>query len=145
MPHPLQPSASPASPASAALPTETVAFLFTDLEGSTKLLAAHRAAYRDAVRRHHDLLREAVEATLSGYPSTRPRRCAGPPLRANSAAYPAAIASDPPRMCRKRKASMITATPLPLDDALRMRARGVLRSGGSRATGRGRRRGARGL
>lgn len=44
------------------LPTGTVAFLFTDLEGSTRLLQAHPDAYRDAVRRHHALLRGAVEA-----------------------------------------------------------------------------------
>ena len=43
------------------LPEGTVAFLFTDLEGSTRLLQAHPAAYRDAVRRHHELLRGAVE------------------------------------------------------------------------------------
>jgi class 3 adenylate cyclase len=40
----------------------TVTFLFTDLEGSTRLLEAHPEAYRDAVRRHHDLLLGAVEA-----------------------------------------------------------------------------------
>jgi class 3 adenylate cyclase len=39
-----------------------VTFLFTDLEGSTRLLEAHPAAYLGAVRRHHDLLRAAVEA-----------------------------------------------------------------------------------
>jgi predicted ATPase/class 3 adenylate cyclase len=44
------------------LPTGTVTFLFTDLEGSTRLLEAHPAAYREAVVRHHDLLRAAVEA-----------------------------------------------------------------------------------
>jgi predicted ATPase/class 3 adenylate cyclase len=44
------------------LPTGTVAFLFTDLEGSTRLLEAHPHAYRDAVARHHALLRAAVEA-----------------------------------------------------------------------------------
>ena len=43
------------------LPVGTVTFLFTDLEGSTRLLEAHPAAYRDAVRRHHALLQEAVE------------------------------------------------------------------------------------
>src|SRR5262245_18956658 len=48
--------------AMAALPAGTVAFLFTDLEGSTTLLEAHPAAYRAAVRRHHALLRGAVEA-----------------------------------------------------------------------------------
>ena len=36
-------------------------FLFTDLEGSTALLEAHPAAYREAVVRHHALLRGAVE------------------------------------------------------------------------------------
>src|SRR5262245_65813042 len=45
------------------LPTGTVTFLFTDLEGSTRLLQAHPAAYREAVRRHHELLLEAVEAS----------------------------------------------------------------------------------
>jgi class 3 adenylate cyclase len=55
--------AEPAAPPDAsALPTGTVAFLFTDLEGSTRLLQAHPDAYREAVRRHHDLLRGAVEA-----------------------------------------------------------------------------------
>src|SRR5262245_35348548 len=44
------------------LPAGTVTFLFTDLEGSTRLLQAHPAAYREAVRRHHDLLQGAVEA-----------------------------------------------------------------------------------
>jgi predicted ATPase/class 3 adenylate cyclase len=43
------------------LPAGTVTFLFTDLEGSTKLLQAHPAAYREAVARHHALLRGAVE------------------------------------------------------------------------------------
>src|SRR5688572_32215173 len=42
------------------LPTGTVTFLFTDVEGSTKLLNAHPDAYRLTVRRHHDLLLEAV-------------------------------------------------------------------------------------
>jgi predicted ATPase/class 3 adenylate cyclase/DNA-binding CsgD family transcriptional regulator len=44
------------------LPEGTVTFLFTDLEGSTRLLEAHPAVYREAVRRHHALLRGAVEA-----------------------------------------------------------------------------------
>src|SRR5262245_60776625 len=44
------------------LPAGTVTFLFTDLEGSTRLLQAHPEAYRDAVRRHHALLSGAVEA-----------------------------------------------------------------------------------
>ena len=53
---------SPAPLEAPGLPEGTVTFLFTDLEGSTRLLQAHPAAYREAVRRHHDLLRGAVEA-----------------------------------------------------------------------------------
>ncbi len=52
-----------ASTSPAALPEGTVTFLFTDLEGSTRLLEVYPHAYRDAVRRHHALLREAVEAS----------------------------------------------------------------------------------
>jgi class 3 adenylate cyclase len=44
------------------LPTGTVTFLFTDVESSTRLLEQHPSTYRAALRRHHDLLREAVEA-----------------------------------------------------------------------------------
>ena len=44
----------------AELPSGTVAFLFTDVEGSTQLLNAHPDAYRAAIRRHHGLLAEAV-------------------------------------------------------------------------------------
>src|SRR5919202_818045 len=43
------------------LPSGTVTFLFTDVEGSTKLLNAQPDEYRRAVKRHHDLLAEAVE------------------------------------------------------------------------------------
>jgi class 3 adenylate cyclase len=43
------------------LPEGTVTFLFTDLEGSTALLQAHPAAYRNAIARHHALLRGVVE------------------------------------------------------------------------------------
>jgi predicted ATPase len=53
---------SAAPPTPPALPTGTVTFLFTDLEGSTRLLQAHPGAYREAVARHHALLRGAVEA-----------------------------------------------------------------------------------
>ena len=55
-------TAGTASPGARDLPTETVTFLFTDLEGSTRLLPAHSHAYRDAVARHHALLRGTVEA-----------------------------------------------------------------------------------
>ncbi|MGH2352534.1 MAG: adenylate/guanylate cyclase domain-containing protein, partial [Chloroflexota bacterium] len=44
------------------LPTGTVTFLFTDVEGSTRLLEANPATYRVAIARHHALLRGAIEA-----------------------------------------------------------------------------------
>jgi predicted ATPase/class 3 adenylate cyclase/DNA-binding XRE family transcriptional regulator len=59
---PVPPPAAPPPAGVPTLPVGTVTLLFTDLEGSTRLLEAHPAAYRDAVRRHHALLRAAVEA-----------------------------------------------------------------------------------
>jgi predicted ATPase/class 3 adenylate cyclase len=44
-----------------ALPSGTVTFLFTDVEGSTRLLERHPDAYRDAIAGHHTILGEAVE------------------------------------------------------------------------------------
>jgi len=43
------------------LPSGTVTFLFTDVEGSTRLLEQHPEAYRNAIAQHHAILREAVE------------------------------------------------------------------------------------
>ncbi len=43
------------------LPSGTVTFLFTDLEGSTRLWEQHRAAMRPALERHDAILRDAVE------------------------------------------------------------------------------------
>ena len=43
------------------LPAGTVTFLFTDIEGSTRLLQEHPREMGEALARHHDLLREAVE------------------------------------------------------------------------------------
>ncbi|MBV8529872.1 MAG: adenylate/guanylate cyclase domain-containing protein [Candidatus Eremiobacteraeota bacterium] len=47
-------------PPASARPTGTVAFLFTDIEGSTQRWESHREAMDDAVKRHDALLREAV-------------------------------------------------------------------------------------
>jgi predicted ATPase/class 3 adenylate cyclase len=44
------------------LPSGTVTFLFTDLEGSTRLWERHPEAMRPALERHDAILREAVEA-----------------------------------------------------------------------------------
>jgi predicted ATPase/class 3 adenylate cyclase len=43
------------------LPSGTVTFLFTDVEGSTKLLERFPASYRDAIASHHTILRDAVD------------------------------------------------------------------------------------
>ena len=44
------------------LPAGTVTFLFTDIEGSTRMLQAHPVQMGNALARHHDLLRDSVEA-----------------------------------------------------------------------------------
>ena len=44
------------------LPSGTVTFLFTDIEGSTRLWEEHPDAMRDALARHDELLRQAIEA-----------------------------------------------------------------------------------
>jgi predicted ATPase/class 3 adenylate cyclase len=44
------------------LPTGTVTFLFTDIEGSTRLLEAAGDGYAPILERHHALLREAITA-----------------------------------------------------------------------------------
>ena len=45
-----------------ALPTGTVTFLFTDVEGSTRLLQEHGAAYADLLAEHRRVLRDAFAA-----------------------------------------------------------------------------------
>jgi len=47
-------------PASAR-PTGTVAFLFTDIEGSTQRWESHRAAMDDAVKRHDALKAHSIK------------------------------------------------------------------------------------
>ena len=49
-----------------ARPTGTVTFLFTDIEGSTKLWKQNADAMRPALARHDILLRDAIE-TVGGY------------------------------------------------------------------------------
>ncbi len=42
------------------LPTGTLTFLFTDIEGSTRLLRYLGDSYREVIGRHHGILREAI-------------------------------------------------------------------------------------
>src|SRR3954447_23909645 len=44
------------------LPSGTVTFLFTDVEGSTRLLVEHGDAYADLLAEHRRLLRDAFAA-----------------------------------------------------------------------------------
>src|SRR5688572_19142597 len=48
--------------AAAALPTGTVTFLFTDIEGSTRLWEMHPEPMRAALARHDALLRQAFQS-----------------------------------------------------------------------------------
>ena len=48
------------------LPSGTVTFLFTDIEGSTKLAQQHRDQWETLRKRHHDILRSAIESQ-NGY------------------------------------------------------------------------------
>ena len=43
------------------LPTGTVTFLFTDLEGSTRLWQEHPEAMKPALARHDEIVRDAIE------------------------------------------------------------------------------------
>jgi class 3 adenylate cyclase len=44
------------------LPTGTVTFLFTDIEGSTQLWEKHPEAMKAALAKHDSILREAIES-----------------------------------------------------------------------------------
>ena len=49
-------------PAEPSVPTGTVTFLFTDIEGSTSLVKQLRDAYGELLEKHHSLLRSAFSA-----------------------------------------------------------------------------------
>jgi predicted ATPase/class 3 adenylate cyclase len=59
--HPDLPAEFPALKSVRELPTGTVTFVFTDIEGSTRLLGRHPDAYPLALARHDSILRVAVE------------------------------------------------------------------------------------
>ncbi len=78
-----------ASSGMAELPTGTVTFLFTDIEGSTRLWEQHQAEMQTALERHDKILRSAIEstaATCSQRPGTRSRlRSVVPAMRSAAA------------------------------------------------------------
>src|SRR6185436_17132461 len=43
-------------------PTATVTFLFTDIEGSTRLAREHPDTWEAARARHHDILQQAIQS-----------------------------------------------------------------------------------
>ena len=50
------------SPPSSLIPSGTVTFLFTDIEGSTERWERHREAMQSAVRRHEEIMQAAITA-----------------------------------------------------------------------------------
>jgi predicted ATPase/class 3 adenylate cyclase len=58
----MTPESPPRAAASSDIPSGTVTFCFTDIEGSTIRWERDRAAMEDAVRRHDSILREAIGA-----------------------------------------------------------------------------------
>jgi hypothetical protein len=75
----------PATP----LPTGTVTFLFTDIEGHTRLWEQHPKAMRLALARHDVLLRHASSSTAA-----RPSRPAGTPSASPSPRLPALLPAN---------------------------------------------------
>ena len=62
------------------LPRGTVTFLFTDIEGSTRLLKRLGDGYADVLRQHQGLLRAAFEADKGEGQGSRTLRPSDTPL-----------------------------------------------------------------
>ena len=56
------------------VPSGTVTFVFTDIEGSTARWDRHASAMASALRRHDDLLRAAIVRTTGSGSRSRPTR-----------------------------------------------------------------------
>ena len=93
-----------------ALPTGTVTFLFTDLEGSTRLWEEHPDAMRAALARHDEILRDAVEKRDGHVVKTT-----GDGLHAAFAIAPDAVAAALDAQLQ------LLAEPWPLPEPLRVR------------------------
>ncbi len=99
-----------------ALPSGTVSFLFTDIEGSTRLWEAHDAAMRAALARHDALMRRAVEGA------------GGHVFKTVGDAFCAAFATAPDAVAAAFAAQrMLHAEPWP--QPLRLRARMAVHTG----------------
>src|SRR5437868_106448 len=96
----------------AALPTGTITFLCTDVEGSTRLWEEHSTAMRGALARHDTLVATHVEA--HGGVVVRPRGEGDSRFAAFSRATDAVAAA-----CALQQA--LTAEPWPLPTPLRVR------------------------
>jgi predicted ATPase/class 3 adenylate cyclase len=92
------------------LPTGTVTFLYTDIEGSTRLWEQQPEAMRPAVARHDAILRQAIEAN------------GGQIFRTAGDAFCAAFATAAPAVAAAVDARRaLTAEPWNLDQPLRVR------------------------
>ena len=69
-----------------ALPSGTVTFLFTDLEGSTRLWQDHPDAMQAALARHDEILRETIAAHRGSIVKTTSDGCLAAVATAPSAA-----------------------------------------------------------
>ena len=76
-------------------PSGTVTFLFTDVEGSTRLWEAYPDVMHDAMARHDEILRDAIRRTTGS--SSRPRATASTP-----SSRPRATRSRPRRRHRSQ-------------------------------------------
>jgi class 3 adenylate cyclase len=77
------------------LPTGTISLVFTDIEGSTRLLEElGTERYRQALGRHREVVREAF-GRHQGYDSSIESRCARPPPPSRGRVP---LRSPPPRL-----------------------------------------------
>jgi class 3 adenylate cyclase len=76
------------------LPGGTVTFLFTDIEGSTRLLACLREGYGDVLQEHHRTLRAAFAEHDGREVHTEGERLLRSPSRARTDAIAAAVAAQ---------------------------------------------------
>ena len=110
-------------------PIGTVTFLFSDFEGSTRLLQQLRDRYDDFLSMHAQLLREAIEPAINGALNTltkdgriaRLRQCWLGPVTANLPMLRESISRSTLRRRLGRKRAQLVL-PLLDDSVARLRA-----------------------